>query len=74
MNSSISLSHGTSQIFNITRAIRQGCPISPFLFILAPEMFAILINNDNSFDKLRVFGRQISICLLADDTTIFFKG
>ncbi len=36
--------------------------------------FAILINNDNSFDKLRVFGRHISICLLADDTTIFFKG
>ncbi len=35
-------------------------------------MFAILINNDNSFDKLRVFGRQISICLLADDTTLFF--
>ncbi len=37
MNSSISLSHGTSQRFNITRAIRQSCPISPFLFILAPR-------------------------------------
>lgn len=74
INSSISLSSGTSQRFNISRGIRQGCPISPFLFILATEMLAILIDKNNSFDKLNVFGRQIGISQLADDTVFFLKN
>lgn len=73
INSSISLSFGTSQRFNISRGIRQGCPISPFLFILAVEMLAILIDKNSNFDRLSVFGRQIGISQLADDTAIFLK-
>ncbi len=73
INSSISLSFGTSQRFNISREIRQGCPISPLLFILAVEMLAILIDNNSNFDKLNVFGRQIGISQLADDMVIFLR-
>lgn len=73
INSSISLSFGTSQRFNISRGIRQGCPISPFLFILVVEMLAILIDKNSNFDRLSVFGRQIGISQLADDTVIFLK-
>ncbi len=71
INSFISLSFGTSQRFNTSRGIRQGCPISPLLFILAVEMLAILIDKNSSFDKLNVFGRQIAISQLADDTIFF---
>ncbi len=73
INSSISLSFGTSQRFNISRGIRQGCPISPLLFILAVEMLAILIDKNSNFDKLNVFGRQIGISQLADDTVIVLR-
>ncbi len=73
INSSISLSFGTSQRFNTSRGIRQGCPISPLLFILAVEMLAILIDKNSSFDKLNVFGRQIGISQLADDTVIVLR-
>ena len=73
INSSILLSFGTTQRFNISRGIRQGCPISPFLFILAAEMLAILVDENSNFDKLNVFGKQIGIGQLADDTVIFLK-
>ncbi len=73
INSSISLSFGTSQRFNTSRGIRQGCPISPLLFILAVEMLAILIDKNSNFDKLNVFGRQIGISQLADDTLFFLR-
>ncbi len=33
-------------------------------------MLAILIDKNSSFDKLNVFGRQIGISQLADDTVI----
>ncbi len=73
INSSISLSFGTSQRFNTSRGIRQECPISPLLFILAVEMLAILIDNNSNFDKLNVFGRQIVLSQLADDTVIVLR-
>ncbi len=73
INSFISLSFGMSQRFNTSRGIRQGCPISPLLFILAVEMLAILIDKNSSFDKLNVFGRQIGISQLADDTVIVLR-
>lgn len=41
INSSVLLYPYTTRRFSITRSVRQGCPISPFLFLLAVE---ILIN------------------------------
>lgn len=44
-NSSIGLAHGTTPRFNIKRGIRQGCPLSPFLFILVTQIMAIHIKK-----------------------------
>lgn len=45
MNSCIAFSYGTTPSFNISVGIPQGCPISPYLFILVTEMLVIYIKN-----------------------------
>ena len=39
INSSVLLNLNTSKRFSINRSVQQGCPISPFLFILVVELF-----------------------------------
>ncbi|KAJ0006118.1 hypothetical protein NQD34_013391 [Periophthalmus magnuspinnatus] len=72
-SSSVCLPHGTSQRFQINKGIKQGCPISPLLFIAAAEMLSILIKNAD-FGKLLIADTELSICQLADDTTIFLNN
>ncbi len=46
-NSNVSLVNGVSPRFVISRGIRQGCPISPFLFLLVAEFLNIFIPDGN---------------------------
>ncbi|XP_019234325.1 PREDICTED: uncharacterized protein LOC109214820 [Nicotiana attenuata] len=65
--------------FSPQKGIRQGDPLSPFLFILAMEGFSKMIDKANQlqwlkgFDVGRVFENSVSISHLhyADDTLIF---
>ncbi|OOO00292.1 MAG: hypothetical protein ATN35_08065 [Epulopiscium sp. Nele67-Bin004] len=74
INSSVSLSWGTSKRFEVKRGIRQGCSCSPLLFILVAELLAILIKNSPDIEPLNVLGKNLSIIQLADDSTIFLKS
>ncbi len=73
INSSIILNMGTSKIFGIHRGVRQGCPISPFLFLLVSEILSIQILNNQSILGLKIFDREVKISQLADDTALFLK-
>ena len=72
INNSVIINLNTSKRFPINRGVRQGCPISPFLFILVTELLSINIVTDRNFEGTSIFGREIKISQLADDTTLFF--
>ena len=64
----------SSGFFKLQRGIRQGCPISPYLFILAVETLANAIRNDTSIQGIMVENTEFKISQLADDTTLFVKN
>ncbi len=68
-NSSIKLANGTSR-FEIDRGIRQGCPISAFLFLVVAQVLSNMINQ-YPIKGIAIHERQIKISQLADDTNIF---
>ena len=37
-----------SSYFRISRSMRQGCPVSPFIYILQAEPLACAIHNNNN--------------------------
>ena len=61
----------TTGFFKLQRGIRQGCPISPYLFIMAVEVMANGIRRNNNIKGIKVGETEFKISQLADDTTIF---
>ena len=64
-----------SNSFAISREIRQGCPISALLYILAAEIMAERIRHNDNIRGIKV-GRSkiIKLSQMADDTTIFLES
>lgn len=71
-NSSIKLQHGTTQRFQLHRGLKQGCPCSPFLFLLSIQMLSSYVKLDH-FKGISTLGTEFKICQLADDTSLFLK-
>lgn len=62
-----------STYFNMERGVRQGCPISPMLFILAVEVMARSARQDSTIKGVEINGKKIIIKQYADDTTFFLR-
>lgn len=73
INSCVSLSEGTCPRFKVERGIRQGCGISPLLFIAVTELLAIAVKNSN-IKGLEINNHKLLISQLADDTTLFLQN
>ena len=62
-----------SKRFNLSRGIRQGCPISALLFILVAEVLSVQLRANNEIKLTKINDFEYRIVQLADDTTIFVK-
>ena len=63
----------TTGPFLLGRGVRQGDPLSPYLFILALETLAIKIREDCNVQGLKIGEEMIKLSLFADDMTSVIK-
>ena len=75
--SSVMVNGWVSKQFPLSRAIRQGCPVSALLFIVAAEILAERIRTQKQIKGL-VFneeeGGEVKVLQYADDTTLFLRN
>lgn len=68
--------------FQCTKGLRQGNPLSPYLFVITMETFSCLLKRVVSGSylsgcRVRGWGNtgvQISHLLFADDTLVFYEA
>ena len=63
-----------SKFFNVSRGVRQGCPLSPYLFIICTEIVNTLINSNINIKGIYIDNTPIKISQYADDTVIICDG
>ena len=64
----------SSAFFKITRGIRQGCPLSAYLFILVAEVLAVSIRQEKNITGFKMGSKEIRSVHMADDATLFLDG
>lgn len=69
--SSVLVNNHVSELFPVTRGVRQGCPLSPLLYILVAETIGSAIRQCPAIDGfLLPDGSRRKLFQYADDTTV----
>lgn len=63
----------TSTTFSPGRGIRQGCPVSPYIFLLVVELLACLIRQDEGIQVISLGPSELRLTQFADDMTCFLS-
>ena len=59
---------------SMKRGIFQGCPISPYLFLLVIEIMALSIRQNPQIKGIPLQNQEIKVSLFADDSVCFLDG
>ena len=63
----------TNGYFKIKKGVRQGDPLSAYLFTLVIEM-AIQIRSDSTIKGVSIGGKETKLSIFADDLTAFLAN
>ena len=72
--SCISNNGWTSNFFELSRRVRQGCPLSPYLFIISVEILAEAIRNKREITGIKIQDTEFKLHQYTDDTTLILDG
>ena len=61
-----------SDVFKIQRGVRQGDPLSPYLFILCVELLSASLKAHPDIQGLEINNTEYLISQYADDSTLIF--
>jgi len=64
----------SSAFFKLEREVRQGCPLSPHLFILCLEILAEASRKNKNIEGITINEQEIRISQYVDDTTLVLNG
>jgi len=59
--------------FKLSKGVRQGCPLSPFLFILPAELMSIKLRHDPGFKGIHLFGNELKLSQFAYDKSFLCR-
>jgi len=69
LNNSFATKH-----FNLSRSVRQGCPLSGILFVIGVEILSTAIKRSREIEGIQIDpNNSLKITQYADDTTVFVK-
>jgi exonuclease III len=74
VKSCISNNGYTSEFFQVKRGVRQGCPLSSYLFIICIEILSIAINHNKDIKGIKISNFEVKQTLFADDASFFTDG
>jgi hypothetical protein len=57
-----------SEFFILGRGMRQGCPLSPYLFIIAVELLSLYVRQNDEIQGIEINNVTHKVCQYADDT------
>lgn len=68
------INRDTTKRFEAQKGTRQGCPLSPLLFVLVLEVLLKDIQTDNTIPSIKVKNHTFKYHAFVDDMGFFFFG